>query len=198
MMMRIFRLNNLVVAAAFAVLIATSSSVQAQIEKPFNITGTGIAPQGLPLPGQDARPHWIVGNANHLGLHTGAGTLKTVSADPQPNGTIAGNFGSVEDFVFTGANGDKLVCEFGRDESGEFVGDFELTIVDVLPDGSLIVEALFIAEFVPVSDECTGKFAGVTGSWTMFAYTEPFLLGSTEPIIYGWDGTGSLTFQEKK
>ena len=54
----------------------------------------------------------------------------------------------------------------------------------------------FIAEFVPVSADCTGKFAGVTGSWIMYAVSEPFLLGSTEPINYSWEGNGQLNFKK--
>ena len=42
----------------------------------------------------------------------------------------------------------------------------------------------------------TGKFEGVTGSWTMFANSEPFVLGSNDPVYYVWKGDGSLTFQE--
>jgi hypothetical protein len=73
---------------------------------------------------------------------------------------------------------------------------FELTIVGVTAGGDLIVEALFIAEFVPQPDLCTGKFAGVTGSWVMIAVTKPFILGSSDPTGYSWEGAGSLTFKQ--
>jgi len=139
-----------------------------------------------------------VGNATHLGRHTGEGTVKTDSAVFDPaTGRIIGEFGSGAPFVFTGANGDELVCYYGRTDFGaNKPGTFELTILDVLADGSLVVEALFIAEFVPQPDECTGKFAGVTGSWVMYATTEPFVLGSDDPINYSWKGQGSLTFEK--
>ena len=65
-------------------------------------------------------------------------------------------------------------------------------------DGALIVEAAWIAEFVAVPEESTGKFAGVTGSWIMYAFSEPFVLGSDDPVDYSWEGEGSLTFQKGK
>jgi hypothetical protein len=73
-----------------------------------------------------------------------------------------------------------------------------LTIVGVLDDGNLVVEAAWIAEFVPVPDQCTGKFSGVTGSCIMYAFSEPFVLGSSDPVDYSWEGEGSLTFKKGK
>jgi hypothetical protein len=198
-MFRKSRLNKVVgpLTALAVVLTLACHKAQAQV-KPFKVTGEGVAPFGLPLPGQDARPHSIVGNATHLGRHTGEGTVKTDSAVFDPaTGRIIGEFGSGAPFVFTGANGDELVCYYGRTDFGASKpGTFELTILDVLADGSLVVEALFIAEFVPQRDECTGMFAGVTGSWVMYATTEPFVLGSDDPINYSWQGQGSLTFEK--
>jgi hypothetical protein len=43
-------------------------------------------------------------------------------------------------------------------------------------------------------DLSTGKFAGVTGSWVMYARSEPFVLGSSDPVIYSWEGEDELTF----
>ncbi len=97
------------------ILILAAPAAQAQVVKPFKISGAGVGPLGLPLPGQAARSHWV--------------------------------------------------------------------------------EALFVADFVPMSDRCTGRFAGVSGSWLMIARTEPFVLGSTDPVYYSWEGDGSLTFQ---
>ena len=73
-------------------------------------------------------------------------------------------------------------------------GRFDRTEVDMRL-GSLLVEAAWIAEFVPVPDESTGKFAGVTGSWIMYAYSAPFVLGSSDPVDYWWHGQGTLTYQ---
>jgi hypothetical protein len=62
----------------------------------------------------------------------------------------------------------------------------------------LIVEAAWIAEFVAVPEASTGKFAGVTGSWIMYAFSEPFVLGSDDPVVYSWEGEGTLTFRQGK
>jgi hypothetical protein len=198
-MFRNFRSNRVVVSltALAVVLTLACHQVQAQV-KPFKITGAGVAPSGLPLPGQEPRDHWIVGNATHLGRYTGDGTVKTDSAVPDPaNGRITGEFGSGSPYVFTAANRDNLVCYYGRTDFGASEpGTFELTILDVLPGGYLVVEANFIAEFVAQPDKCTGKFAGVTGSWVMYATTEPFVLGSEDPIDYSWQGEGSLRFKK--
>lgn len=60
-------------------------------------------------------------------------------------------------------------------------------------DGAPIVVADFIAEFVP-QPESTGRFAGASGGWIMYAWTEPFVLGSNDPVYYSWEGEGTLTF----
>jgi hypothetical protein len=197
-MFRIFRLKPLVVCLAAGAVMLTLECHKAQAQvKPFKITGGGIAPLGLPVPGQDPRSHSSTGNATYLGRYTGDGTIETDSAAFDPStGQITGEFGSGSPYVFTGANGDKLVCYYGRTDFGASEpGAFELTIVDVTPDGFLVVEALFIAEFVVQPDECTGKFAGTTGSWIMYASTGPFILGSEDPIAYSWEGTGKLKFK---
>ena len=41
---------------------------QAQVSKAFRITGSGIIPEGVPLPGEPPRAHWIAGNATHSGV----------------------------------------------------------------------------------------------------------------------------------
>ena len=167
-------------------------------EKPFKISGSGVGPTGLPLPTQPPRLHWVIGEATHLGRHYGEGTVQTDSAFPQPNGTIIGEFGSGSPFVFRGANGDKLVCWYGRKNHGASQpGTFELTILGVTPLGTPIVTARWIAEFVAQPSDSTGKFAGVTGSWVMYARSAPFVLGSNDPVSYSWEGEGRLTFPKK-
>jgi hypothetical protein len=186
--------------AALVAVTALAVAAEAQV-KPFKITGSGTALTGLPLPGQDPRDHDIVGNATHLGRYTGIGSVQTESAAPNPQtGTIQGKFGSGSVYTFVAANGDKLVTIYGRDEDGvegEAIGDFELTPVGVTEDGDLIVTAAFIADFVVQPELSTGKFSGVTGSWTMYAFTEPFVLGSMDPAGYRWEGEGELTFPKK-
>jgi hypothetical protein len=188
--------------ALVAVSVLACPPAHAQV-KPFKITGSGVGPNGLPLPGQPARFHWAVGEATHLGQYYGEGYVQTFTAAPQPDPPprITGTFGSGngKPFVFTGANGDQLVCYYGRQDKGaSHDGTFTLAILDVLVNGDLVVEALWIAEFVPVSDQSTGKFAGVTGSWVMYAQSEPFVLGSNEPVAYSWEGQGTLTFKKGK
>jgi hypothetical protein len=179
-----------------AILLLAGSPAQAQV-KPFKITGEGVGPLGVPLPGQPMRPHWIEGNATHLGRHEGEGFVQTDTAEFHPDGTITGEFGSGAPFVFTGANGDILACHYGRTDFGASTpGTFELVPLPELGPG--VYMAFWVAEFVPVADECTGKFAGVSGSWVMYAQSEPFILGSSDPIAYSWHGEGQLTFQKAK
>ncbi len=216
-MFRKHSLSKIAVMGAAMIAIITmlaGATVEAQV-KAFKISGAGEGPFGLPLPGQAAREHWVVGTATHLGKHYGEGTVKTDSATPQfdTNGALthfSGEFGSGDGgFTFTAANGDELGCHYGRaDADNEAVevpaaqpGTFELTVVDVMfVDGQplFLVEALFIAEFVPQPSLCTGRFAGVTGSWIMYAQSEPFVLGSDDPVYFSWKGEGKLTFVKGK
>jgi hypothetical protein len=105
---------------------ALSAGTVAAQTRPFVITGVGAGPQGLPLPGQAPRSHWIVGVASQLGLHTGEGTVRTDTAIPGlANGRITGQFGSGSPFVFRGLNGDKLVCNYWpRGPGGQRAGQF--------------------------------------------------------------------------
>ncbi len=97
-------------------------------------------------------------------------------------GGFYGEFGSGDPFVFVAANGDELVCHYGRTDKGASEpGTFELTIVGLTGTECRSSRRTFIAEFVP-QPECTGKFAGVTGSWIMYAQTDPFVLGSSDPL----------------
>lgn len=182
----------------FAAVVATvglAAPDAAAQTTPFFIAGGGVATAGLPLPGQPARTHWSVGVATHLGLYAGTGSIKTDTAVPDPAaGLITGAFGSGSPYVFTAANGDKLATYYGRTDFGAAApGSFKLTILGVLPNGALVVEAEFLAEFVIQPTLSTGRFAGATGSWTMYAWTGPFVLGSSDPVPYGWTGFGSLT-----
>ena len=195
MLRRSWLKNGVGLMTAFvATLSMLSYDAQAQV-KPFKISGKGVAPDGLPFPGQSARPHTVAGNATHLGKHKGAGGIRTISLNPDGTGT----FGSSEPFVFTGANGDLLYCDYGKQSDVDpTLGRF--AIIPAGTPGFFI--ALFEAEFVPISDSCTGKFKGVTGSWTMYAVTEPFMFDALGQISsrceYSWEGSGELTFQKGK
>jgi hypothetical protein len=202
--LEIFSMTRLHLVSIIAIntfaLALTVGTAEAQV-KPFKISGSGVGPLGLPLPGQDPRPHWIIGEATDLGRHYGEGTVQTDSAEFDPaTGKIVGEFGSGDPFVFTAANGDQLVCYYGRTDKGAAQpGSFELTIVDVTDTGAFVVNAKWIAEFVPQPGLCTGRFAGVTGSWVMYAKTDkPFLLGTDDPVFYSWVGSGQLTFANRQ
>jgi hypothetical protein len=191
-MFRDFRFAALTVCA---LALTFSTTLADGVTKPFKIAGAGVAPNGLPLPTQPARPPRIVGTATHLGLHFGLGSVRTDTAVFHADGTITGDFGSGEPFVFYGANGDVLTCQYGRTDAGASTpGRF--TLVPVGTDGVYV--AHFVAEFVPVPGESTGKFKGVTGSWIMDAYTAPFELMAEDPVPYVWFGEGKLTFKKKK
>jgi hypothetical protein len=174
---------------ALALTLAQSQAV-AQ-EKPFKIDGGGTAPDGIPLPGNSA-PHWAVGNGTFLGKYYGQGEVETLTATFNPDGTITGTFQSPVAFVFTAANGDNLACYYGNPDFGaETVGTFTL-----IPVGDGTYVAHWIAEFVPYDPLCTGRFQGVTGGWIMYAQSDPFVLGSTDPVNYTWHGEGTLTFPQ--
>jgi len=174
-------------------LVLAPNQAEAQV-KPFKIIGGGIAPMGLPLPGEPGRPHWAVGFATDLGLYYGEGEVETDTVTFNSDGTITGEFGSPVPFVFTGEKGDNLACYYGRTEFGATnPGTFELVPVPHRPGWYV---AHFVAEFVPYDPECTGEFQGVSGSWIMYATTEPFELGSSNPSGYVWEGEGSLTFSK--
>jgi len=175
-------------------LACAQSQAQAQCER-FEIIGAGIATTGLPLPGQAPRDHWAVGIGTDLGVYHGAGQVQTDTANPQPNGDITGQFGSPVPFKFVASNGDVLACYYGRTMFGASTpGTFELVPVPHL--GAGVYVAHFLAEFVPFLPDCTGKFEGVTGSWIMYATTEPFVLGASDPVGYWWTGEGSLTLKK--
>lgn len=184
------------VLSLLSVLAFTPAQAQAQT-KPFKITGAGVGPTGLPLPGQDSRYHWAIGQATHMGRCRGEGFVQTISADfSQFPNSISGQFGSDGLFVFTGANGDQLACKYG-DQGGGELGSYVLTVVGVSENMLPIVEALWLADFVVQPDESTGKFAGVTGSWVMVARSDPFELTATDPVGFSWEGDGSLSFPQK-
>jgi hypothetical protein len=175
-------------------LVLASSQAQAQT-KPFKITGGGAGPDGIPLPGDDPRPHWAIGNATQLGKYYGQGEVQTLTANFNPDGTITGTFQSPVAFVFTAANGDNLACYYGNPDHGATtVGTFTLVPV---PGFSGWYVAYWIAEFVPYDPLCTGRFQGVTGGWIMYAQSEPFQpFAPPTSVGYTWYGEGTLTFSK--
>ena len=147
-------------------LALTQGQVEAQV-KPFSIVGWGAGPTGLPLPCEAPRAHWAVGAATYLGGYFGQGEVETDSATFNADGTITGEFGSAVPFAFTSEDGDVLACYYGRTGFGASQpGTFTLVPVSGKPGWYV---AYWIAEFIPYAPDCTGKFAGVTGGWTMYA-----------------------------
>ena len=174
-----------------ACLLAAGGYAQAK-EKPFKISGAGVT-NGIPFPDDEPCSHWSIGNATHLGKYDGAGAVDTLSIDSMDeDGNLYGTFESAQPFVFVGKNGDKLVTYYGRTDHGASeVGTFKLVN---LGNGSYVAQ--WKAEFVAVTADCTGRFAGVSGSWVMFAESAPFVPvpGSTSPVEYAWWGEGTLDF----
>ncbi len=175
-----------------AVLFLAPSSAEAQ-SKSFKIDGAGISTDGIPLPG-GIGPHWAIGRASDSGWYYGSGEVETLTATFNSDGTITGTFQSPIAFVFNFGCGDKLACYYGNPEFGaSTVGTFTLVPV---PGVSGWYVAYWIAEFVPYGPECTGKFKGVTGGWTMYATSDPFQLGATDPVGYSWYGKGTLNYHK--
>lgn len=197
-MLRLNRLRTTVVPLAAMAAMAFADGNAAAKDTPFKIKGGGIAPTGLPLPGQAPRIHPSSGNATHLGKYSGIGAVQTDSAAFNPDtGKIEGEFGSGTAYTFTAANGDDLVTWYGRTDHGAAApGTFALTIVGVTGEGTPIVTARFDAEFVIDGAASTGRFAGASGSWIMIAETEPFVLGSSDPLVYTWEGEGRINLKK--
>jgi hypothetical protein len=153
----------------------------------IKVTGGGTAPLGLPVfPGGTA-PYNATGTATILGRYTGhEGLFELLTFDPATGaGTFRGSF------VFVATNGDRLACDYGADPANP--GTFTL-----IPAGHGNVIAVFVAEFTPTPERCTGRFAQITGGRiTMETITEPFspvpnAQGYTAPFTYTWTGKGWL------
>lgn len=162
-------------------------------KEPFKVTGGGEAPGGLSVFGDDS-PFNVSGTATHLGKYSGdEGIAIVTSIDEDLSGTFKGSF------VFVAANGDRLVCAFGDTEKGaESDGIFF-----AVPAGAGL-SIVFCAEFIPITSECTGRFEGVIGSFTLLAMTESFdptpdpCTGFTPAFDFTWEGDGWLEFDRGK
>jgi hypothetical protein len=172
-------------AAVVAALTLTCQTAQGQV-KPFKVRGGGVADYVPVTPG-DAVFHWAVGQATELGQYYGEGKVQL----DQFTSPSTAEFSSAEPFVFTAANGDKLAFTYGKtDNVAAEPGQVELFYVG---DGLFVT--VWVAEFNPVPELCTGRFSKViAGSFIMVAVTEPFVLGATDPVAYTWEGEGWLEF----
>lgn len=172
-----------------AIVAVACAPAQAQV-KPMKITGGGFAPFGVSLAPGVTRPHTVVGNATHLGKHSGLGMFQITGPDPGRN-PLKARFSSAPVVTFVAANGDKLVCTYGAGGTGE---------VTLTPHVTGEFTARFVAEFKSVPASSTGRFEGVTGSWIMIANSSAFTLASltdTTPFTFTWQGEGTLTFPKK-
>jgi hypothetical protein len=169
---------------------------EAQVIKPFKVTGGGVAPRGLSLVLGTPTPHWAVGNATGLGKYYSAGAFQLLKF----TSPTTADFSSSVPCVFVAANGDKLVCTYGDTTNGaKQAGKVTLTVVGVTANKTPIVTGTFVAEFNPVPALCTGRFNNVVGgSFIMVAVTQPFVLGATDPVGFTWAGKGSLAFSMGK
>lgn len=190
-MFRTLRLNAFPAIAALVAVLALACRADAQV-KPFKITGGGPAPDGFSIFGAPSQ-HSATGHATELGKYTGDGVATALSFDPT---TGSGTFHGF--VVFEAANGDKLAFTYGDTDNGaEEVGTFR--VVDA---GGGKVKVIFVAEFNPIPELCTGRFANVVdGSFIMTAETEPFELdidadGYSPPFDYTWEGQGWIEFRK--
>ena len=177
------------------VLVFSQGPAQAQVVKPFKITGGGPAPEGIYLTPFTPGPHYATGQATELGQYTCVGMFQLLPLAPPPGGTAT--FSSAPYCVFTAANGDILTCTYGNGADGPGV-------VTQTSAGAGFT-AVFVAEFNPVPALCTGRFAKVTGgSWIMVAKSSPFTVFNgpkgpqTTPFAYTWEGEGHLEFRNGK
>jgi hypothetical protein len=150
---------------------------------PFEVVGSGDAPQGLPLFPGGMASHTSTGLSNLHGVFSGNGSFTLLGFTSATTGTFQGNF----DFV--AADGDQLACNYGAGSPGTFT-------ITPAANGKVIVQ--FLAVFTPIPSQCTGRFADVIGGgFTMVAVTEPFdptpnAQGYTKPFEYSWEGQGML------
>lgn len=177
---------------ATVALVLTVGQAQAQV-KPFKISGSGVAPNGIALiPGTPA-PHSASGQANELGSYFGEGSFKLLNY----TGPTTAAFASAEPFVFVAPNGDELAFTYGDTANGALQPG-SLTLFPAA-GGSFI--AVFVAEFNPEPALSTGRFAKIVdGSVTMVWTTDPFFItgNTTTPFAYTWTGSGSLEFEKGK
>lgn len=166
---------------------------------PFKIDGSGnILSDLFPAPGA-AAAHTSTGQATHMGRYNGLGIVKIETINLA---TGEGTFSSDVPYVFEATNGDRLVFQYGRTdaESGASPAAAEAGKVKIVPAENGQVKAVWDAEFNPVPELCTGRFANVvSGSFRMIATTDPFDFGPLPAGLgYSWVGEGKIDLGKKK
>lgn len=206
--------NRMLAWLGIAVLTFTlSNNVQAQTI-PFLVLGSGVT-DDLPLAVGVPAEHRATGWATKVGQHESVGMIQLVS--PPDFGTLTADFESAQPvrFVSSANPNNVLACNYGV-TSGPLpaASPGKATFVSVdagtdpntpLDDTFIIV---FLAEFRPALEECSGRFAPTrlkSGSFTMLAVTKEVKLDpvngvavSADPdseIEFSWVGAGSLSFK---
>jgi len=168
-------------------LALASPPTQAQVVKPFKVTGAGIV-DFIPVVPFVAAHHFAIGEATELGRYYGEGEVQLLGF----TSATTADFDSAIPFVYIAANGEKLAFTYGDTSNGAA----QPGQVTLYPASNGEFVAVFVAEFNPVPAQCTGWFANIIGgSFIMVAVTEPFELGAFDPVDYSWEGEGTLTFR---
>jgi hypothetical protein len=184
----ISHVRKLHVALVVAILALTSHRAEAQA-KPFKLTGGGIA-SAFPLAPGIPETHNAVGTATGLGAYYAEGAFELLTP---PSDTLSAEFSSAEPCVFTAANGDQLAFTYGDTSNGAA----EPGQVQLYPVADGLFVAVFVAEFNPDLENCTGRFAKLTGgSVIVTAVSDPFdpFNQPAEGIGYTWSGQGTLEY----
>lgn len=185
---------------AFSLLLSDAQNNLIAQEKPLKINGSGVILGDVLFAPNASAPHIATGRGTAgLGRYHGIGVV-------QVNDPATGEFSSAVPFEFMkNGNGDILAMHYGRTdpESGASPPAESPGIVMLLPGDKGMFIAVWLAEFNPVPSACTGKFERVvSGSLTMLAVTDSFVLGDPKgvPFIpagtgYSWEGEGKIEFQ---
>ena len=200
--MRFVKFTAMLIVAGLFVGVTASQNVAAQTV-PFFIAGSGNIPEGLPLIPGESRPHNSVGFATSVGVHKGEGAFEIIGFTSATTAT----FQSTRPYKFTSFSNRRntLACNYGTvDTTPAATEAGEVTLYPVDPANGIFY-AVFIAEFTPALEECTGKFRRLTdGNFLMVAISEPFQIVGAEglplqddpdgQIQYSWYGVGTLTY----
>lgn len=158
---------------------------------PFEVSGGGPAPNGLPLFPGGTGQHFATGEATRLGNYSGSAVFEFGAFTNNDPTTGTGTFSSAEPFIFTAPNGDQIAFDYGEENPGSFT---------VMPQGGDLAVIEFVAEFTLDPTQSTGRFAKYSeGSFIMVATTEPMSPfpddnGFSTPFNYTWVGEGSISF----
>lgn len=188
------RLNQRITLSANALLDVVDESAVHSI--PFEVSGAGGAPGGLPLFPGGTSDHFATGRGTRLGTYSGGATFEFGGFTNNDPTSGSGTFSSAAPFVFESADGDQITFQYGREDFGAD-GPGQFTILPQA-DGNVVVE--FVAEFTIVPEQSTGRFSKYTeGSFVMIATSDPFSpvpddTGFTEPFTYSWVGEGTIGF----